>query len=86
MGSVPGSGGRPGEGSVHPLQDSCLENPMDRGAWRATVHVAAESDTPKSLAPSLHFSRGRDGHGKVAHSSQKEDDIFSLKNPRKMLK
>ena len=36
MGSIPGSGRFPGEGNASPLQDSCLENPMDRGAWRAT--------------------------------------------------
>ena len=37
-GSVPGSGRSPGEGHGNPLQYSCLENPMDRGAWEATVH------------------------------------------------
>ena len=37
-GSVPGSGRSPGEGNGNSLQYSCLENPMDRGAWRATVH------------------------------------------------
>ena len=36
-GSTPGSGRSPGEGNGNPLQASCLENPMDRGAWRATV-------------------------------------------------
>ena len=42
VGSIPGS---PGEGNGNPLQYSCLENPMDRGAWQATVHgVAKESD------------------------------------------
>ena len=44
-GSIPGSGRSPGEGSGTPLQYSCLGNPMDRGAWWATVHgVAKESD------------------------------------------
>ena len=38
-GSTPGSGGFPGGGDGDPLQYSCLENPMDRGAWRATVHT-----------------------------------------------
>ena len=38
LGSVPGSGGSPGEGNGYPLQYSCLENPIDRGAWWATVH------------------------------------------------
>ena len=44
-GSIPGSGRSPGEGNGNPLQYSCLENLMDRGAWQATVHgVAKESD------------------------------------------
>ena len=37
-GSIPGSGRSSGEGNSNPLQYSCLENPMDRGAWKATVH------------------------------------------------
>ena len=37
-GSILGSGRSPGEGNGSPLQYSCLENPMDRGAWQATVH------------------------------------------------
>ena len=41
--SVPGSGRSPGEGHNNPLGYSCLENSMDRGAWRATVHRATES-------------------------------------------
>ena len=40
-GSIPGSGRIPGEGNGNPLQYSCPENPMDRGAWQATVHVIA---------------------------------------------
>ena len=36
--SIPGSGRSPGEGNGNPLQYSCLRNPMDRGAWWATVH------------------------------------------------
>ena len=45
-GSIPGSGRFPGEGNGNPLQYSCLGNPMERGAWRATTHgVAKESDT-----------------------------------------
>ena len=38
LGSIPGSGRSPEVGNGNPLQYSCLENPMDRGAWRATVH------------------------------------------------
>ena len=37
-GLIPGSGRSPGEGNGYPLQYSCLGNPTDRGAWRATVH------------------------------------------------
>ena len=44
VGSVPGLGRSPG-GHGNPLQYSCLENPMDRGAWRATVHRVAKSQT-----------------------------------------
>ena len=44
-GSVPGLGRSSEGGHGNPLQYSCLENPMDRGAWRAMVHSVAESDT-----------------------------------------
>ena len=43
-GSIPGLGRFPGGGNGNPFQYSCLENPMDRGAWRVTVHGIAESD------------------------------------------
>ena len=42
---TPGSGSSPGEGNGNPLQYYCLENPMDRGAWLATVHAVAKSQT-----------------------------------------
>ena len=42
-GSTPGLEGSPGEGNDYPFHYSCLENPMDRGAWWATVHGVAES-------------------------------------------
>ena len=45
LGSVPGLGKYPGEENGYPLQYCCLENPMDRGAWRATVHGVAKSWT-----------------------------------------
>ena len=46
VGSIPDSGRPPGEGDGKPPQYSCLGNPMDRGAWWATVHgIAEESDT-----------------------------------------
>ena len=44
-GSIPGSGRSPGEGIGYPLQYSCLENSMDRGAWQAIVHGVAKSWT-----------------------------------------
>ena len=44
-GSIPGSGKSPGEGNGNPLQYSCLENPMDKGAWLATVHGVTKSQT-----------------------------------------
>ena len=43
-GFIPGLGRSPGEGNGNPLQYHCLENPMVRGAWWATVHRVAESD------------------------------------------
>ena len=44
-GSIPGSGRSPGGVLGNPLQYSCLENPVNRGVWRATVHRVAESQT-----------------------------------------
>ena len=48
MGLIPGSRRSPGGGHGIPLQYSCLENPMDREAWWATVHGVAKSQTPLS--------------------------------------
>ena len=45
LGLIPGSGRSSGEQNGNPLQYSCLGNPMDRGAWRATVHVVAKNWT-----------------------------------------
>ena len=50
---IPGSGRFIGEGNGNQLQYSCLENPMDRGAWRATVHEVTESDRNELLTLSL---------------------------------
>ena len=48
LGSIPGLGRSPGGGHGSPLQYSCLENPMDGGAWQATVHGVAKSRTRMS--------------------------------------
>ena len=43
--NLPGLDRSPGEGNANPLQNSCLENPMDGGAWQATVHRVTKSQT-----------------------------------------
>ena len=45
LGSIPGLGRSLGEGNGNPLQYFCLENPMDRGAWQATIHGVTKSGT-----------------------------------------
>ena len=53
-GSIPGLGRSSGEGNGNPLQYSCLENPMDRGHWWATVHGGrTESDTTERLTHTI---------------------------------
>ena len=54
MGSIPGSGRSPGGGHGNPLQYSCLENLMDRGAWQATVHGVAKKRTQLSNSARTH--------------------------------
>ena len=58
-GSIPGSGRSPGEGNGNPLQYSCLENHMDRGAWQVTVHGVTESDTTKHKQALIQFMRAK---------------------------
>ena len=45
LGSIPGLGKSSGKGNGYPLQCSCLENPMDRGVWRATFYGVSKSQT-----------------------------------------
>ena len=57
-GLIPGLGRSPGEGNGNPLQYSCLENPMDRGAWQATVHgVAGVGHDLVTKPPPPHYTR-----------------------------
>ena len=62
VGSIPGLRRSPGEGNGNPLQYSCLGNPMDRGAWWATVHGVAKSQTRLSK----HAVTAREGSPRVA--------------------
>ena len=57
--SIPGSGISPGDGNDNLFQYSCLEHPMDRGAWRATVHGVLKSQTRLSNYTST-FKQGAD--------------------------
>ena len=57
-GSVPGSGRCPGEGASNPLQYSCLESPMDRGAWQAPVLWVAKLDPAEQLTLPLQRAEG----------------------------
>ena len=60
VGLIPGSGKIPGGGHGNPLQYSCLENPMDRGAWWVTVHGVTKSQTRlKQLTTHTHNGWGR---------------------------
>jgi len=57
-GSIPGSGRSPGGENGNPLQYSCWENPMDRGAWQATVHRVTKSQ----IQLSTHTTKKLDRH------------------------
>ena len=65
LGSIPGSGRSPGEENGNPLQYFCLENPMDRGAWKATVHgvprvghdLATKPSPSVGIIEQIHTSR-----------------------------
>ena len=74
LGSIPGLGRFPGEGNGNPLQYSCLENPMDGGAWWATVHGVAKSRTRLSDFTSHKIPYGVAKKKKLAIG---EDNVFS---------
>ena len=63
-GLIPGLGRSLGEGNGNPLQYSCLENPMDRGAWRATVQGLGKSQT---LLSDFTFTFNGESHGAIFH-------------------
>ena len=64
--SIPGSGRSPGEGHDSPLKYSCLENPMDRGAWKAMAHRVA-----KSLTQNLYLLfRSKESHKSTGGSKE----------------
>ena len=77
VGLIPGSGRSPGEGNGNPVQYSCLENPMDRGTWLATVHGVAKGQTRLSRAQKItsaslsHPSLQSLGSGWVGESCRK---------------
>ena len=54
-GSIPGSGKSPGEGNGNPLQYSCLENPMEGGAWQAPIHGVTKSWTRLNTHTHMHI-------------------------------
>ena len=66
-GSIPGSGRSPGGGHGNPLQYSCLENPMDRGAWQATFHRVAKSRT---WLKELHTHTHTHTHGRFGRENR----------------
>ena len=59
VGSISGPGRSPGGGHGNPLQYSCLKTPMDRGAWWATDHGAAELDMPEQLSANTRVMLGQ---------------------------
>ena len=76
-GSIPGSGRSPGEGNGNPLQHSCLENPMEGGAWSATLHGVAKNRTRLSDFTSVHFMYGCESWT-IKKSESQRIDAFEL--------
>ena len=77
LSSIPGSGRSSGEGNDNPLQYSYLENPMNRGAWQATVSGVAESDTTKQLTFKVELKIPHVKQGCLAHNKGLENVSLS---------
>ena len=73
--SIPGSGRSPGRGHGNPLQYSCLENPMDRGAWQAMVHGVAELETTEATSHTCSCLDNRTCGGDVGEVSSQQELI-----------
>ena len=83
--SIPGSGRSPGEGNSNPLQYSCLENPVDRGAWRATVHGTAKSRTRLSNFTFTFFLEGKLFHRARRPWTEQRQDLVGRTSVQKGL-
>ena len=75
LGSILGLGRSPGEGNGNPLQHSCLENPMDCGAWQATVYESQELDTIERLSTYTHTHTHTHTHTLCAKQYSSGSDI-----------
>ena len=88
-GSITKWGRHPGGGHGNPLQYSCLENPMDRGAWWATVWRVTKSQTCVSTHSTqriIIILQGFPGHIAVFNDTQKDTLTWSFINPRDLLR
>ena len=86
MGSILGLGRSPGEGHGNPLQYSCLENPMDRGAWLAIVHRVAQSQTQQKRLSTHAQKGGKKGIIQEARENPGKYDVLDfllIKSPQK---
>ena len=86
--SIPELGRSPGEGNGNPLQYSCLENPMDRGAWRATVHGVAKNQARlrdfKHFYPVVTVKNPRLlGAGSMVNTTDVCDQMIKLGKPKR---
>ena len=80
MGSIPGLGIYSGGGNDNLLQDSCLENPVDRGAWWTTVHSCEELDRIEWLSTHTHTHTHSDKCAQVFRSKDHSASIFNIKD------